>query len=422
MTETFRDLLKKAIGDNTNSEFAEKVGITRGYLQHLLCGRSSNPSADVITRIVKHSEGRVKIEEMIDACGLDVKAFSPSQKRSVLSFSEWCKGNAEDVLEFYKDINSKRLFVFNLNEFKSDFQLLYSASICNVLVRKPENYEGEEVADVVIPVIFKWSNGTYEKIQEMQTLLFAVQNKKGQLIVTKATCAPADMAMASPRLKAELTDIDDTIDDGSSLFDAPYIYSTRNFQVEENPVAQKLLKAIFGSEPDNVLSLYGFGFYLNDEPDEFIDFVKNHKEAFLQGNHYNDFKSEDAEKFMEDVVEKEGDPEEFFSRFEETNISGYAQVIAGIIENETGLKISGNDHKNEDDRNQNCVFVQSKHIEELENNKEGARIDAMRAVREDIIKILIPYAKELNIDTIETCFFYLPVNANESFWREYKIS
>lgn len=420
MTETFRELLKKAIGDNKNSEFAEKVGITRGYLQHLLSGRSTNPSTDVIVQIVKHSDGRVKIEEMFEACGLEMKSYTPTQQRLLMSFSEWCNANANDVIDYYKNINDKKIFVFNPESFKSDFRYLFAATACRIMIGKPESCEGIEIADFIIPVTYKWTNITHKKIQEMKTVLFAFQNKAGQFVITKATCAPTDMAEASPRLKAELTDIDDIIDDGSSLFDSPYVYSTTAIEREDS-WEQRFFDALFGHDPDNVLSLYGFGFYLNDEPEGFIDFVKNHKEAFLKGNHYNDFSDEDARKFMEDVVEKEGDPDEFFSRFGETNLNGYAQIIAGIIENETRLQTSGNDHENEDDRNQNCVFVPNEYISELENKREGSHIDAMKTVRAMIIVALTPYAKELHINTLETCFFYLPVNANENFWREHKI-
>lgn len=425
MTETkntFKELLKKAIGDNTNSAFAEKIGVTRVYLQYLLSGRESNPSIDLIIQIVKHSNGRVTTEEMFDACGIEAPNFTPAQQRSLMSFRDWCDANVNDVIDYYKDINDKKVFVFNSESFKSDFRLLFAASACRVIIGKHESYEGEELADAVIPVTYKWTSTVHKKVQEMQTLLLAIQKKNGQLVVIKAICAPADMVEASPRLKAELTDINDTIDDGSSLFEAPYIYSTTELSAErDNSFEQRLFDVLFGHDPDNVLSFYGFGFYLEDEPKEFFDFVKNHEEAFLKGNRYNDFTDEDARSFMENVIKNGENPDRFFSEFEKTHLSGRAQIIAGIIENETGFKISGNDHENEDDRNRNCVFIPSEYIDELEDGKEGSAIDVSKSVRKDMIRTLTPYAKELGVDTLETCFFYYPVNANESFWREHKI-
>ena len=425
MTEaknTFKELLKKAIGDNTNSAFAEKIGVTRVYLQYLLSGKESNPSTDLIIQIVKHSNGRVTTEELFDACGLEAPSFTPAQQRSMMSFRDWCDANVNDVIDYYKDINDKKVFVFNHESFKSDFRSLFAASPCRVMIGKPENYEGKELADVVVPVTYKWTSTTHKKVQEMQTLLLAIQKKDGQLVVIRAICAPADMAEASPRLKAELTDIDDTIDDGCSLFEAPYIYSTTELSAErDNSFEQRLFDVLFGRDPDNVLSFYGFGFYLSDEPKEFFDFVKNHKEAFLKGSRYNGFSDEDAKTFMENVIENGENPDKFFSEFEKTDLSGRAQIIAGIIQNETGFKISGNDHENEDDRNQNSVFIPSEYIDELESKKDGSVIDVANAVREEMINTLTPYAKELNISTLETCFFYYPVNANDSFWREYKI-
>lgn len=421
--ETFRELLKKAIGDNTKGAFAEKAGMTRVYLQNLLSGKSSNPSADLVYKIVRCSDGRVDIKEMFDACGLEMPPYTATQLRSCLGFNNWCRANANDVIEFYQSINKQKIFVFDAKEFKTCFRICFSASACKITIGVPENYEGEKVADVIIPVTYRWTNITEKKVQEMKTLLLAIQSKNGKYFVTEATCAPADMAEASPDLKAELTGIDDCIDDGSSLFEAPYVYSTTNISSEDNwsPVEQKLINILYGRDPDNVLSLYGFGFYLKDEPDGIIDFIKNHKEAFLKGNHYNDFSDEDAENFMKDVIEKGGDAEEFFSRFGVSNLTGYAQIIAGIIENETGLKFGGDTHQNEDDRNRNCVYIDHKEIEKIEQKREGDCIEIARAVRQEIIDKLTPYAKELNIHTLETCFFYLPVNAGDTFWRECKI-
>lgn len=421
--ETFKELLKNAIGDNKKGAFAEKVGITRVYLQNLLSGKNSSPSADLICRIVRCSDGRVSIKEMFDACGLETPSFTPTQSRLYMGFSDWCRANANDVIECYQDINEKKIFVFDAREFKAYFRTYFSASACKITIGEPEGYEGVNVADVIIPVTYRWISIIEKKMQEMKTLLLAIQSKSGKYIVTKATCAPIDMAEASPDLKAELTDIDDCIDDGSSLFEAPYVYSTTNITSEDNwsPVEQKLINVLYGRDPDNVLSLYGFGFYLKDEPDGVIDFVKNHKEAFLKGNHYNDFSDEDAEKFTEDVIEKGGDAEEFFSRFGVSNLTGYPQIIAGIIENETGLKFGGDTHQNEDDRNRNCVYIDHDEVTKIENEREGDRVEVMRAVRQEIIDALTPYAKELNIRTLETCFFYLPVNAGDTFWRECKI-
>ena len=124
---------------------------------------------------------------------------------------------------------------------------------------------------------------------------------------------------------------------------------------------------------------------------------------------------------MEDVIEKGGDAEEFFSRFGVSNLTGYPQIIAGIIENETGLKFSGDTHQNEDDRNRNCVYIDHDEVAKIEEKREGDLVEVMRTVRQEIIDTLTPYAKELNIHTLETCFFYLPVNAGDTFWRECKI-
>ena len=48
----------------TKKEFAEKVGISRGYLQHLLSG-IKNPSVKLAKKIEEATRGKVTKEELL---------------------------------------------------------------------------------------------------------------------------------------------------------------------------------------------------------------------------------------------------------------------------------------------------------------------------------------------------------------------
>lgn len=102
--ETVLDRIKKIIEDNdlTNSEFAEKIGVPKSSISHLLSKRNK-PSLDIIT----------KISEKFDEITLDYLIFG-----NTLSKKDQIKPS-EDLFSSFVEDNSKDSVKVSNNKVKS---------------------------------------------------------------------------------------------------------------------------------------------------------------------------------------------------------------------------------------------------------------------------------------------------------------
>lgn len=79
--EKFRKLLRTAIGDRTQKDFAAVAGLSHTNLNRMLnVDTNGIPSETSLCKIAQASQGRVTIHQLYAACGYDVKNIKTNEK------------------------------------------------------------------------------------------------------------------------------------------------------------------------------------------------------------------------------------------------------------------------------------------------------------------------------------------------------
>ena len=79
----FQELLKKAIGERSQVEFSKLTGIGTAWLNRLIRGKNSSlPRGETLEKIAGASEGRVTLEELMEACGHEMAEYEEKKKNT----------------------------------------------------------------------------------------------------------------------------------------------------------------------------------------------------------------------------------------------------------------------------------------------------------------------------------------------------
>lgn len=401
--ELFQHTLSIIINGDTNSAFAEKVGISRVYLQKLLSKNANAPSKHVTMQIAKQANDPAVANQIIEACGYS-DALTEHDRRALMDPGEWAEANAEDVKAFFGEYAFTR--PFDKREFLDVFHGLYADTRAFISFGDVEDYKGDQRdAEKVMSVKFIWHNRKYKVQQILLGALFGHCSEGGKLYITEKALAVADLVDAFPRWKKQFENMSDAFHEIGNIFEEPRFYVMKEytpfeFRGEPKTTEERLLKAIFGERGDgekHIISWYGYGFYLDDEPERFIEFLRKHRNAFEEDS--------SGAEFCRKVLDDGCDPIEQYNIYDGC-IFGASAIIATIMELETGIPFCGWVHENEDDRNRNCVML------ERNDHAKGGYDDEL--VKETVEK----YARELHLPQIETVVFYTHENANQLHMKE----
>lgn len=85
-TERFIDLLTKAQGNRTRTQFAKDCGISLPHLSKLINNRIEKPPIpSTLKKLADHAANGVTYEELLDAVGYNVEAYAKTSARKLLS-------------------------------------------------------------------------------------------------------------------------------------------------------------------------------------------------------------------------------------------------------------------------------------------------------------------------------------------------
>ena len=85
-TARFIDLLTKAQGDRTRTQFAKDCGISLPHLSKFFNNRTEKPPIpSTLKKIADHAANGVTYEELLDAVGYNVEAYAKAPARKLLS-------------------------------------------------------------------------------------------------------------------------------------------------------------------------------------------------------------------------------------------------------------------------------------------------------------------------------------------------
>ena len=146
-------LIRKAIGNRTQKEFAQTSGLSQYNITRILTNKynTSVPRRSTLRMIANASEGRVTYEELLEACGYTVEGVQTSaDQEEILKKSERDEvekaslATAADVCEGLSTLAGSAARYDSLEDFIDTVTMLYSTNDLRLIVISEENCEGKK--------------------------------------------------------------------------------------------------------------------------------------------------------------------------------------------------------------------------------------------------------------------------------------
>lgn len=381
--KAFRELLKKGIGDRTQTDFAEQCGISREHISRMLRERFIfRPSKSTLCKMAANMEG-VSLAELYEACGYVDEAaiitkkdseLTETQKRKKMPVWERVMANVKDLEEGFRSYIGFPLGA-HFKDLFDHVQTFFTAEKVSFRIRKAEGRpDGTERAVVEASCDI----GAF-RTMVLSVVYFHIDTNRNA-VMDKVSFSGKDVLDASGLSEKE---IDGFSGYGISLAEARYaiLMDCRT----EDSMESRLLEAIFGTNAeamDTVVS--GFGFYIREVPPHFWKFMLEHRDSFCQ--------TEEETALFDTVIAEQGNPEKCLAEYSDPEYVGYgyAAAIARIMRKETGIPFEVyEDRRGEYEDNPMCLICDDSY--EIDNDKlESAAYQ---------------YAKELGIPYIQQCYF-----------------
>lgn len=371
----FQALLRKGIGTRSQKEFAEQVGIATAHLSRMLNNKEIPcPAKSTLIRIAKNTPA-VSLNDFLASCGYDVMSIEErvsEMENAILEGVEAGKGRLWATME----------------DFQQSLQLLYFTED-GKFREKTEEKETVAIpeAEMEMDVSVGWGDAEYA-FRTNFTLYYAKTQKNRIIVIGSSLTDKADEETNWTPSKLQI---------GADILEKRYQHTIiRRFKdrdkvkdiVTNHTAEERLLEAIFGGSGSELSVLAGYGFYLNEIPKGFIDFLLNHAGAFCTG-------TKETELYQKFLVEN--DPDVFASYWYENGMAeGVGAVVAKIISMETSMDFRYHDSYGETDYDDSCVMVLSPDFGDGNIPKE-------------LLIKLYEYAKELQLPTFGMCYFHQPV-------------
>ena len=301
----FKRLLKKGIGTRTQKEFADVTGVTPITINRMLNDEKiSCPKASTLEIFAKHMSS-VTLRQLFDACGYDYPCITDKVREKEL-----------DILDFLSATNSNFIAYDNMESFKTVLGNKYGK--VRIAYTDTELTDSVNAAEYYAIVHIVWSYDIY--CCETQFKIFYFKTSKDNKIVIVAN----DIGIEPDYIKKSS---DNTVQNHTVIIDTKTLTSIKE---TNHTMEERLLRAIFGElDSDRVTVTYaGVGFYVDETPAGFIDFLNAHADTFCR--------TKENSKLYRSALEPKADVDKIFSDFRDNGgARGPLAVISYIMSKET---------------------------------------------------------------------------------------
>lgn len=386
-------LVRTAVDGMKQKGFADKAGISVSYFNRLAQGTFPGEIKEsTLRRIAAASDGRVSSAQLLEACGLTEKLnMSEYNGIAMGEVAESISGHLSEGLEkameddylnvddfimagmIYAGLDAENRYKNRILSYPSvkagDDEYHVNAAVTT-------NLAGTDFSSAFSVIYVRKDNGTISPVSVRTDLDTLMEEKH-------------PMAVSMMFGLANMGDV--------NYADYPYVYSFKKREIKS--AEERLLETIFGGKDGKKAKLcfWGFGFYLDNGSDMFRKFLESHRETMekdealkIVAGIYLDEKKELAE-YYESVHLSDG-------------LSSDADVVAKIMKIETELSFTGwTDYDHEVKDNRNSVVIDREFMHKY--NEEYVR------------QVTERYARELRLPRIETCYWYIEVDAETHYMR-----
>ena len=370
----FQALLRKGIGSRSQKEFAEACGIAPAHLNRMLNNETINcPSRTTIASFVRNIPD-ASLNEFLVACGYDPITIEDRA------------GNVETLLR--KGFEESRGKLWNsMDELLQNIYDNYREENGR-FGRKMEEKEILTMpeAELQTKLTFKWGDNEY--LCRTEFILYYAKTQHGR-VVTVASSLTEDTD----------TDSDWTnLDDRYGTFDVDRVKQVRHTEIKHivrkgakrmmpsslSP-EERLLEAIFGGSEKFETTIAGYGFYYNETPEGFRDFLFNHAGSFCT--------TDEETELYQKMLLPGADPDEVFSgySFSSSFDEGTGAVVAKIMYMELQKEFLYHAALDPETAPDSCVMMPAPDL-------------GKDAIPEELLIDIFSYAKELKVPTFGMCY------------------
>ena len=336
----FQELLRKGMGSRNQTEFAKVSGISRGNLNRMLNGADiARPSVGVLKKIAScmHS---VTLDELLVSCGYEPLDITSAIKKNMFLIKDGLSNcyiaaklsSVSDVIDF---LNT--LYI----EDESKFFITKSETNNTKYIPAAEDYTIIEQ---------HWTVGKYKCITYFA--VFYVTTTNGQLIVLGNVTdyyKMTELEIITPKMEEVFKKETFDRDNLTYYEEIPEI-------TEEEKKASKFLKHILSTSGTYTETIVGCGFYYENTPKEFLEFLMDNASHFCVTRENSDL--------YRQATQTDKDIDEIFSEFTYYDKQGTGAAIAFILNRKTGQDFMYYSKDGRCDESKGCIICP------FTNNKE----------------------------------------------------
>lgn len=443
---TFRGLLRDAICNRTQAQFANESGISSEHLNRLLNKETINrPTKSTLTKIASAAKNNITYQILQDALDKedpeckDKPAADANENPFIpKTFEERAHETMQQLVKAIENTDLEHFYVEDSIADAMEHLLQKMETTPGTLsisydLDEPRPYIGSQHKDENIPsyIDVSLSMADFQKSAESQLLFYFTKVSDKYVIqnISTKVIDISDLFGLPPAALQMITDKTKDEDISEEEFEACYnldyyldIYENPRFiekymDSDAKTKEERVLSHLFGKKPVSYPTTFiGSGFWLKEVPPNFVTFVKKHKAHILA-------EYEDSIELYQDLdtqMDKAETAEELIKIFDTFYESGYMDAnsfetgwqaaIANVMSAETnwpfGSHIHRTDERYEDRSKHDCILLNQSDIDEI-----GIR-------RETLLNTLCTYAKQLGIKEFgdllfhtmkETPLFYKPM-------------
>lgn len=375
----FKALLRESIGDDTVTGFSKKSGISRQHLSKLL-NSDVLPSKETLKKIVVGSSNKISIEDLYSACDynyleekkMELCSINVPEEERAYSLAEDTKEKVLSVINGIRGWDNLDFFVYYIRS-----RFLSAGGDLEIIKQRKKYYNPAEVGAEYYALM----SVTYD-LEDIRVVVYfiityCITNKSKTVILN---------AYFDARSFKELSELPKHINEQFSNLTKKALNSKLIYSFENNINFIDEYKRSVKIDPKHieyVELIHGLGFYVkNISTSDLGLFFKHHKSTFLNngyGDIYNSLSRDDS--FDLNLI----------SHFEDKDNAGKGLFFAlsYIMSKESGFDFvyySGVNLKG----NIPCIMID---------------VNASGENRQMIESVLKKYAKELNLEKYETCFY-----------------
>lgn len=304
---TFRGVLRAAICNRTQAQFAKEAGLSPEHISRMLNnGNICRPSRATLIKIATVAKNGITFRNLQEALNQDDPYYKPKtltdiEREAKLQeakndftpvFKERAANTLDILCKIVKNMQTPYLTSRTINreiekiiknakdsEHYPTNCLPVSYDIQETLDYYGTNYDAKKLTYVELSM----SDG----IEEARSVLLTYHDTVHGLTIIAGVSLSINDIFETYGLPPKIAGDEDTdFNEGNNLervLEKPYYLTIQNTDLFTEPVqAQNLLDAIFGTPTIYPVTVKGVGFYIDKLPDDFERFVRNHKDAILE--------------------------------------------------------------------------------------------------------------------------------------------